>query len=161
MADWVAVVDDDMANLKSAGYILSKRNMKVSAMKSGAALLDFVKSNKPDLILLDVHMPQMDGFETLSLLRKQGEDAENIPVIFLTADEDEETQARAVSVGALGFVKKPFVPDVLVQRVRNTIDLTRLSRQFRSEVEKRVLQILEELEVKPDPEKVRAVLDRL
>ena len=65
MADWVIVVDDDTMNLKMAGHILSNNNMRVTALKSGQALLDFVRENGyPDLILLDIKMPEMDGFET-------------------------------------------------------------------------------------------------
>ena len=71
MADWIVVVDDDMSNLKMAGHILSQNNMRVSALKSGKALLDWIKDNSPDLILLDIHMPEMDGFETLKQLRAQ------------------------------------------------------------------------------------------
>ena len=62
--DWVVVVDDDILNLKMAGHILSKHNMRVTALKSGTALIEFIKTNKPDLILLDIKMPGMDGFET-------------------------------------------------------------------------------------------------
>ena len=65
MADWVIVVDDDVTNLKMAGHILSKQNMRVTALKSGLALIEYVKTNQPDLILLDVMMPGLDGFETM------------------------------------------------------------------------------------------------
>ena len=58
MADWIIVVDDDTSNLKMAGHILSKANMRVTALKSGQALLDYVKDKgTPDLILLDINMP--------------------------------------------------------------------------------------------------------
>ena len=70
MADWIIVVDDDVNNLKMAGHILSKANMRVTALKSGQALLDQIKEKgEPDLILLDIKMPQMDGSETLERLR--------------------------------------------------------------------------------------------
>ena len=72
MADWIIVVDDDTSNLKMAGHILSKANMRVTALKSGQALLDYFDTpgTNADLILLDIKMPEMDGFETLSKLRK-------------------------------------------------------------------------------------------
>ena len=66
---WIAIVDDDITNLNIAGQILSKNKMRVSAMKSGTALLRFMQENRPDLILLDIAMPVLDGFETLKRLR--------------------------------------------------------------------------------------------
>ena len=64
MTKWIIVVDDDTSNLKVAGHILSKNNMRVTALKSGKAFLDYISSNGlPDLILLDIKMPEMDGFE--------------------------------------------------------------------------------------------------
>lgn len=129
MADWVVVVDDDVSNLKMAGHILSQSNMRVSALKSGQALLDFVRDNgSPDLILLDIKMPGMDGFETLEKLREQEKGKEEVPIIFLTADESEDSETKGISLGAMDFIKKPFVPDVLVTRVRHMIELIRLRR---------------------------------
>jgi putative two-component system response regulator len=134
--DWVVVVDDDVTNLKMAGTILSKHNMRVTALKSGTALLDYVKDNKPDLILLDIKMPVLDGFETLERLRKQ-DASEDIPVIFLTADESQASETRGLQLGAMDFIKKPFVPEVLVLRVKHTIELVRLQRNLAAEVERK------------------------
>lgn len=138
MADWVVVVDDDIMNLKIAGRILSTNNMRVTALKSGQALLDYIKENEtPDLILLDINMPGMDGFETLKKLREQEAGQEEIPVIFLTANDDEDSETRGLSLGAMDFIKKPFVPEVLTLRVRHIIDLIRLQRNLSQEVEKK------------------------
>ena len=138
MADWVVVVDDDIMNLKIAGRILSTNNMRVTALKSGQALLDYIKENEtPDLILLDINMPGMDGFETLKKLREQEVGQEEIPVIFLTANDDEDSETRGLSLGAMDFIKKPFVPEVLMLRVRHIIDLIRLQRNLSQEVEKK------------------------
>ena len=135
--DWVVVVDDDTANLKMAGHILSKHNMRVTALKSGRALLDYVRTNNPDLILLDVRMPEMDGFETMERLRSQPRAGDEIPVIFLTADDSRGSETRGLSLGAMDFIKKPFIPEVLVLRVRHTIELVRLQRDLAAEVEKK------------------------
>ncbi|MCR5053601.1 MAG: response regulator [Lachnospiraceae bacterium] len=137
MADWIVVVDDDTANLKMAGHILSKNNMRVTALKSGEGLLEFIQDNKPDLILLDIMMPGMDGFTTLQKLREQENDEEKIPVIFLTADENEESESKGLALGAMDFIKKPFVAEVLVLRVRHIIDLVRLQRNLTTEVERK------------------------
>ena len=137
MADWVIVVDDDEQNLKIAGRILSRAHMRVTAMKSGEALIDYIREKEvPDLILLDVKMPGMDGFETLAGLRKM-EKGKMVPVIFLTADEKEDTEVRGLTAGAMDFIKKPFVPEVLTVRVRHMIDLDHLQRNLEDEVEKK------------------------
>lgn len=137
MADWVIIVDDDETNIKIAGRILSKAGMRVTAMKSGESLIRYIEEKEiPDLILLDIKMPGMDGFETLSRMR-QVKKAKNVPVIFLTADEKEQTEARGLAAGAMDFIKKPFVPEILTIRVRHTIDLDHLQRNLAEEVEKK------------------------
>ena len=134
--DWVVVVDDDVTNLKMAGRILSKNNMRVTALKSGMALLDYIKTNKPDLILLDIKMPGLDGFETMRRFQEQMNPSEKIPVIFLTADDSQDAETHGLALGAMDFIKKPFIPDVLVLRVRHTIDLVRLQRDLEQENER-------------------------
>ncbi len=145
MADWVIVVDDDVANLKTAGHVLSKANMRVTALKSGKALLEYLAddANKPDLILLDILMPEMDGFETIEKLRSENSKTRNIPVIFLTANEEAESETKGLELGAMDFIKKPFSPDVLTMRVRHTIELTRLQQNLADEVEKKTREILQ------------------
>lgn len=136
MNDWILVVDDDTSNLKMANHILSRVQMRVSCLKSGEDAIKFLQDNRPDLILLDVHMPGMDGFETLASIRGN-KATEDIPVIFLTADDDCNTETRGLEAGAMDFIKKPFVPEVLLLRVRHTIDLIRLQINLSNEVEKR------------------------
>ena len=135
--DWVVIVDDDITNLKMAGMILSKNNMRVTALRSGTALIEYVKTNQPDLILLDIRMPGMDGFETMEKLKSQTAITDRIPIIFLTADEKQDSEARGLQLGAMDFIKKPFVPEVLVLRVQHTIELVRLQRNLAAEVERK------------------------
>ncbi|MBQ9460088.1 MAG: response regulator [Oscillospiraceae bacterium] len=126
MAEWIVVVDDDTTNLKAAGRVLSDNGMRVTALKSGSLLLDYLGKNTPDLILLDVLMPEMDGFETMRALREKPE-TRDIPVIFLSASEEEQA-AEGLALGAMDFVRKPFVAELLVRRVRQAVELTRLRR---------------------------------
>lgn len=135
--DWVAVVDDDMTNLQLVGHTLSKDQMRVSALKSGEALIRFLSENTPDLILLDVRMPGMDGFETMEKIQLFGGNIAMIPVIFLTADDDEETEKKGLTLGAMDFIKKPIMPEVLSLRVRHTIELIRLQNHLHQEVDKK------------------------
>ena len=145
MGDWILVVDDDTANLRMASRILSAEQMRVSCLKSGEDALVFLQANRPDLILLDVHMPGMDGFETLASIRS-GKETADIPVIFLTADDDSNTETRGLEAGAMDFIKKPFVPEVLLLRVRHTIDLFRLQTDLSHEVHKKTQEVLQQQE---------------
>ena len=133
----VAVVDDDTSNLKMAGTILSKAGFYVTALRSGSALLKYVEENTPDLILLDIKMPEMDGFETIRRLKNLETDAADIPVVFLTSDESNEAESTGLSLGAMDFIKKPFVPEVLTLRVRHIIELVTLQKNLSYEVERK------------------------
>ncbi|MBR5387065.1 MAG: response regulator [Clostridiales bacterium] len=136
MAKWIIVVDDDTANLKMAGHILSKNNMRVTALKSGRAFLEYVEGNgMPDLVLLDIKMPEMDGFETLLKLREieEKKGLMKTPVIFLTADEDVDTETRGFEVGVSDFIRKPFNPDVLLRRLDNILSNSQEMQSLKSE----------------------------
>ena len=135
--DWVVVVDDDRTNLMLVGNILSKNNMRVTALQSGQAFLDFMNDNRPDLILMDVNMPEMDGFETYRLLRERVAGAAKIPVIFLTADESEDTETKGLELGAMDFVRKPLVPGNLILRVKHTLELVLLQNHLFEEVDRK------------------------
>lgn len=143
MQNWAAVVDDDPSNLKAAERILSSHGYKVSCLSSAKELLRFVSENTPDIILLDLHMPEMDGFQALRHLRLHSYST-SIPVIFLTADDDSETETKALAVGAMDFVKKPFCPSVLLMRVQNTINLIRLQTDLKKEVSRMTKEIIRE-----------------
>jgi len=117
MEKWVVVVDDDSVNLKRTGTILSENGIHATAVKSGKALLEFLRSNRPDLILLDVLMPGMDGPETLRLLRGESGPAAGIPVIMITAAEDPEIQAACLQLGAVDYIRKPYSAELLLGRV--------------------------------------------
>lgn len=140
MSDWILVVDDDTSNLKMANRILSGENLRVSCLKSGEDATKFLQENRPDLILLDIHMPGMNGFDTIAAIRENKETAD-IPVIFLTADDDSNTEKKGLEAGAMDFIKKPFVPEVLLLRVRHTIELIRLQTNLAYEVEKKTQEV--------------------
>lgn len=136
MSDWILVVDDDASNLRMASHILTTEHMRVSCLKSGEDAILFLEKNRPDLILLDIHMPGLDGYETIEAVRGNEKTAD-IPVIFLTADDDSEAETKGLKAGAMDFIKKPFVPEVLLLRVRHTLQLIRLQSDLSREVEKK------------------------
>ena len=109
-------------------------------LTSGVKLLECVKAERPDIILLDIYMPDMNGFETLEKLREMEEGKDEIPVIFLTGSEDFRSETKGLQLGAMDFIKKPFDPDVLTLRVKNTVELVRLQKELSFEVRKKSLE---------------------
>ena len=132
MKNIILVVDDDKTNLSLAQRILGPQ-YRIAAAGSGSAALTYLESHRPDLILLDINMPEMDGYEVMERLRANPR-TEMIPVIFLTADNLAETEIKCFQMGAMDFVTKPFVPDILLSRVSKTIELD----QYRHNLEKMV-----------------------
>ena len=131
MISQIIVVDDDPIILKRAWNTLTEAGFKVVVLKSGNALLEYMeKQPAPNLILMDINMPEMDGFEVIQKLKKGKVDWRDTPVIFMTANEDEETEAMGLTLGAMDFIRKPFVPSVLVLRVRHAVELTELQRNL-------------------------------
>lgn len=130
----VLVVDDDAMNLQIAEKMLSG-GFRVHSVDSGKKALEFLKTQVPDLVLLDIHMPDMNGFEVLAQMRADRVLGE-IPVIFLTADDDRDTEIKGFQAGALDFIKKPFVADIMLQRVNRILELNRLQKHLQQEVEK-------------------------
>lgn len=141
MNDIILVVDDDSSNLMLAQKILGKE-YRIAAANSGVAAFRYLEKNKPDLILLDINMPQMDGFEAMEKL-KENMEYSSIPVIFLTADKSVETETRCFQVGAVDFVGKPFVPDILLSRVRRTLELEHYHNHLEDMVKEKTSRIKE------------------
>ena len=124
MSYWIIVVDDDALSLMNAKNLLSSDDIRVSCLRSGGDLVKFMEKNSPDLILLDILMPEMDGFETFHALRTQEENLGRVktPIIFMTGENGTETERRGLKAGASDFIRKPFNQDVLLSRVYNTIN---------------------------------------
>lgn len=135
----VAIVDDDVSIITLVRGILGKEGMSVAPLTSGKALLDYIRVQTPDILLLDVMMPDMDGIETYKALRNLERELgkEETPVIFLTGKENGEIEEKALELGAKDFIRKPFVPKILALRVTHCIELNRLQKDLASEVEKK------------------------
>lgn len=143
MEERVVVVDDDAIILKNANMTLSEAGFKVTCLKSGRLLMDYIVRNPIDILLLDIRMPEMDGFETISALRAWEKDnsRDPVPVIFLTANEDSDSETKGLSLGALDFIRKPFSSEALKIRVRNLVDLIELQRDLHREVARKTAQL--------------------
>ncbi|MCL2217219.1 MAG: response regulator [Defluviitaleaceae bacterium] len=134
MRKTIFVVDDNDTNLSKAEEGLED-NYDVMTIPSGARLFTILKKMQPNLILLDILMPEMDGFEVLERLKAEKEYRE-IPVIFLTAQTDPETEARGFEMGVVDFITKPFSTSVLLNRVKLHIDVAQLIKESTEELER-------------------------
>lgn len=109
----ILVVDDDRMNLLRTSLILEKY-YEVLLADSGQECLNKLKYEQIDLILLDIAMPGMDGFETFEKIKESGME---VPVIFLTASGYEDDVMSAIRLGAVNYLKKPYLPKQLLERV--------------------------------------------
>ncbi|MDD4564483.1 MAG: response regulator [Eubacteriales bacterium] len=126
----VFVVDDNQTNLKSASDAL-ENTYNVYTISSGMRMFKLAKKIMPDLILLDVEMPEMDGFETMERLKADGRLGQ-VPVIFLTARQDALTEMRGLELGALDFINKPFSPPILLKRIETHLGTDKLIKETKA-----------------------------
>ena len=135
----ILIVDDDKTNLAMAKRGLSDI-YKISAVTMGSQALQFLENNTCDLILLDINMPEMDGFEVLEII-KSNEAHKNIPIIFLTADNDAVTENRCLEAGALDFIAKPFVQSVMRSRISRILELEDMRKKLADKLEQKIQEI--------------------
>ena len=135
-ASQILIVDDTPENIQLLGAILKTNGYQIIVAENGMQVFDAVDRIMPDLILLDIMMPKMDGFEVCRRL-KDDEKTKDIPVIFLTAKNEMEDIVNGFNVGAVDYVVKPFQMTELLARVKTHLDL----KFYREEVEQRVEDI--------------------
>ena len=120
----VLVVDDTIENLRLLSDLLGEQGYEVRAVTSGRQALQAVEHDPPDLILLDITMPEMDGYEVCRRL-KATERSKDVPVIFLTALTDTADKVRAFDAGGVDYVTKPFQFEEVLARVKTHVALRR------------------------------------
>lgn len=135
----ILIVDDNKANLAAARSVLCD-TYKITAVTMGAQALKFLENNSCDLILLDINMPEMDGFEVMRRI-KANEVCSHIPIIFLTADDDAETENRCLEEGALDFIAKPFVASVMRSRISRILELEDMRRKLADKLEQKIKEV--------------------
>jgi putative two-component system response regulator len=139
MMDRILVVDDDTLNLKMAEFIL-KNDYEVLSATSGERGLEVLRREKIDLVLLDLHMPGMNGLEVFEQIKAM-EKAKDIPVIFLTADSERETEIEIFKAGAMDYIQKPFLAEVVLRRIERILELYHLQHSLQEEVDKKTEQL--------------------
>jgi DNA-binding response OmpR family regulator len=121
MAEKILLVDDNTTNLQVLFQALSPEGYELLVAQSGEQALETAQEAKPDLVLLDVKMPGIDGFETFRRLRAAEETAE-IPVVFISAHANVESMDEAKVLGAEGYLTKPFQFDEVIAKVRAVLE---------------------------------------
>lgn len=125
----VLIVDDISDNLNVAANILIREQINVLLALKGSEAISTAKKMLPDLILLDIMMPEMDGFEICKIL-KGNEETKNIPVIFLTAKNEKESIAKGFEIGAVDYVTKPFHLEELLARVKTHLSISEMRKKI-------------------------------
>jgi putative two-component system response regulator len=139
MQKTIFVVDDSDTNLAIAKEVL-KEYYRVMTMPSSAKMFALLEKITPDLILLDIEMPEMDGFESLQLL-KSNDVHSDIPVIFLTSMSDASIEARGFEMGVIDFIIKPFSAPVLINRIKTHLNIDELIRERTTQLLKKTDQL--------------------
>jgi DNA-binding response OmpR family regulator len=127
----VLIVDDTIQNIQVLGTVLREENYQINVAQNGLQALDVVTKVTPDIILLDVMMPELDGFETCKRLKADAA-TRDIPVIFLTAKVETEDIVHGFELGAVDYVTKPFNATELLARVHTHLEVQRLRRELQS-----------------------------
>ena len=140
----ILIVDDDRLSLKVASDIL-KDEYDVDCVFCGEDSLTYLKENTPDLILMDLHMPGMGGKAAISQIMSS-KTLCKIPIICLTADSKPETEIQCLTMGALDYITKPFVPQVTKSRISRVIELNELRNHLEEQLNKKTA-LLEQVTV--------------
>ena len=147
----IMLVDDD-ATILDAGKTMLENAYRAYAIPAGAILLDLLEHVLPDLILLDVEMPGMNGHQVIAAL-KNNPKWEHIPVIFVTSKSDEGSELEGLSLGAIDYVAKPFSAPLLLKRIENNLLVVEHKKQllnFNAALEKTVAEKTRQLELLQD-----------
>ena len=136
----ILLVDDNKASLMMAKFVL-KNQYDITLAKSGMQSIKILEKKRPDLILMDLNMPEMDGRETIKKIKKM-EKYKNIPIIVLTAEVDGETEVECLEIGAVDFIMKPFVQRTMISRIERTLEL----EKYRKDLEETIREKTNEIE---------------
>ena len=127
MQQIVLIIDDVPKNIQMAMNILKNEGYKMLFAQSGEKAFEIIKENDIDLILLDVMMPELNGFEVCKILKKD-ENTKNIPIVFLSGKDSSEDIEEAYEVGGIDYIVKPFINIELITKVSTLTKLKRLEK---------------------------------
>ncbi|MBT9548794.1 MAG: hybrid sensor histidine kinase/response regulator [Candidatus Sericytochromatia bacterium] len=131
LSGYILIVDDNPNNLRLLITLLSEQGYETRPANNGARALNTVQKQKPDLILLDINMPEMDGYEVCRQLKAMPETAD-IPVLFISANDELHDKVKGFDVGGVDYISKPFEPQELFARVRTHLQLKQAQDQLKA-----------------------------
>jgi twitching motility two-component system response regulator PilG len=117
----ILIVEDEESLLKLESILLTSKGYEVQGVGDGRAALEAISRSKPDLVLLDIMLPEIDGFEVCRRI-KEDDETKHIPVIMLTAKKSREDMARGEQVGADWYITKPFKSAMVIETIQRFID---------------------------------------
>lgn len=130
LAGKILIIDDSPANLRLLSQILIEHGYQVRAVTNGPRALESMKVDRPDLVLLDIRMPGMDGFEVCQQIKENAQ-SRDVPVLFISALDEIHDKMKAFSVGGLDYITKPFQMEEVLARVRTHLLLWRLQNNLK------------------------------
>ena len=136
----ILIVDDNQQNLQVLGTLLMEENYEVSIAENGKEAINEVEINRPDLILMDIMMPVMDGFEAVKVL-KGNEKTKNIPVIFVTAMSEDANEEKGFTLGAADYINKPIRGSIVKARVKLHLSLNNQKLLLEQQVAERTEEL--------------------
>jgi len=129
----ILVVDDDTSNLMELTHIL-RADYKVYAVKDGTSALKNANDYLPDVILLDVVMPDLSGFEVITELKK-AEKTKDIPVIFITGMKDNVSEIEGLKIGAVDYIRKPFDSEIILFKIEQQLEILKVRKDLKKALE--------------------------
>ena len=143
MTNKVMIIDDNETNVKLLNLVLTKAGFKTDAIINPKFAFDIIKETKPTLILLDINMPEVNGFQLCKMLKKDNE-TKNIPVIFVSSLTDAQYIAGGLALGGADYITKPIKPEEVVARVSVQMQLALAQKKLRKTNEILQKQITED-----------------
>lgn len=126
----ILMVDDMAVNLEHAVDVL-KDAYEISTVKSGRQALIILRESIPDLLMIDINMPDMNGYELMEIIRND-QRLKEIPVVFISVETDRESEIEALKMGAMDFIKKPFEPEVMHSRIDRVLEIAEQKKELQS-----------------------------
>ena len=137
------IVDDDMLSRKVTLRVFESL-YRVKCVSSGEEAIEFCKQTVPSLILMDLYMPNMDGLAAFQHIKAM-DSCRHVPIMFMTVDHNTEVEQKLFQAGAVDFVRKPFIADVIKERARRVLELEQLQRFLYEEVDRRTFELHESM----------------